>query len=81
MISFTPVLMGMCKLCSVQHVSKSNFCTHYGCSYIGFSLSRQSGFWQSTVLSLFIGVVVVIIAVYTRQRTVGLLPAMKAAQD
>lgn len=50
-------------------------------SYMGYSLQRQSGFWHSTVLSLFIGMVIVVIAIYTRQRTVGLLPVIKTAQD
>ena len=50
-------------------------------SYLGFSLQRHSGFWQSTVLSLFVGMVIVVIAIYTRQKNVGLLPAVKTAQD
>ena len=53
--------------------------THF--RYVGYVLSRQSGFWSSTVLSLFVGVVLAVIAIYTRQRNVSLLPAAKASQD
>ena len=44
-------------------------------------MDRQSGFLQTTILSLFVGVVIVVIAIYTRQRTIGLFPVIKAAQD
>lgn len=50
-------------------------------SYFGFAIDRKSGFLQSTIVSLFVGVVIVVIAIYTRQRTIGLLPSIKAAQD
>ena len=49
--------------------------------YIGLSLSYQSGFWQSTVLSIFVTMVIVVVAIYTRQKSVALFPTVKAAQD
>ncbi len=44
-------------------------------------MGRQSGLWHSTVVSMFVGVVIVIVAVYMRQRTIMLVPPVKAAQD
>ena len=38
-----------------------------GYRYIGFSISRQSGVWHSTIVSMFVGVVIVIVSVYIRQ--------------
>ena len=51
------------------------------CRYLGYTLSRESGLWHSTIASMFVGMVIVIMAVYTRQRTIGLVPVIKAAQD
>jgi hypothetical protein len=48
--------------------------------YEGYVVSRESGFWNTTVLSLFVGVVLTIIAIYTRQRTLRPLPS-KTSQD
>ena len=48
---------------------------------IGLSLVHRSGFLHSTVLSLFIGFIIVLVAVYTRQRTGFLMPRIKEAQD
>ena len=50
-------------------------------SVIGLSLVHRSGFLHSTVLSLFIGFIIVLVAVYTRQRTGFLMPRIKEAQD
>ena len=48
--------------------------------YWGVSLDRKSGFWHTTLLGVLAGVVIVVLAVYARQRT-GFLPPIKAAQD
>ena len=49
---------------------------------MGYMMSRQSGFWSTTVLSLFVGVVLTIIAIYTRQRTaLHVFPTSKPYQD
>uniref|UniRef100_A0A1X7T644 Uncharacterized protein n=1 Tax=Amphimedon queenslandica TaxID=400682 RepID=A0A1X7T644_AMPQE len=48
---------------------------------IGLSLVHRSGFLHSTILSLFIGFIIVLVAVYTRQRTGFLMPKIKEAQD
>ena len=44
---------------------------------IGLSLVHRSGFLHSTVLSLFIGFIIVLVAVYTRQRTGFLMPRIR----
>ena len=51
------------------------------CRYWGVSLNRKSGFWHTSLLGMLVGVVIVVLAVYARQRTAGLLPPIKTAQD
>ena len=48
---------------------------------VGFSPVHHSGFLQTTFLSMFVGLVIVVVAVYTRQRTGLLMPREKLAQD
>lgn len=51
------------------------------CRILGFSPTYRSGFLHKTSLSLFVGLVIVIVAVYTRQRTGFFMPVRKEAQD
>ena len=48
---------------------------------LGYSPQYRSGFWHNTALSLFVGLVIVIVAVYTRQQTGFLMPKKKQATD
>ena len=50
------------------------------CRVVGFSPVHHSGFLQTT-LSMFVGLVIAVVAVYTRQRTGLLMPREKLAQD